>query len=294
MEFLHFIQASPTERNLLIVSFIDAHRKIGIGVRHQIKGVNEMIIKISKFIIYLLLLIIFMNCERGDNIMSGDTKPSNNNRIDLDYSLEDTLEAQKLGLWFSGDLLLSDSLFSEMLYSINYLRYVFGDPFTVLKNRFMPPWQIGVLLVGFDDSTANQVTNHQYTGWDSLEEYLRPDTIIEYPDRLGIALLGFEEQLNPWQLSKTYSTLPGVRFSEPNGYTFAGGTFPIFPGYLHGEMTYLFVQGYSYIPEYYFYFKYLDQEPVFIGQWNPQSQPQPNWWDEAEVNIENFATWNGP
>lgn len=123
---------------------------------------------------------------------------------------------------------------------------------------------------------------------------MRPDTIIEYPDRLGIALLGFEEQLNPWQLSQIYSTLPGVRFSEPNGYMFAGGTFPVFPGYLNGEMTYLFVQRYSLIPGYYFYFKYHDQEPVFIGQWNPQNQPQPNWWGEAEVNIENFDTWNGP
>lgn len=114
-----------------------------------------MIIKVSRFIIYLFPLIIFMNCERSNNIISGDTVPSNNNRINLGYSLEDTLEAQKRGLWFSADLLLSDSSFSEMLYSINYLRYIFGDYLTVLENRFMPPWQIGVLLVGFDDSTAN-------------------------------------------------------------------------------------------------------------------------------------------
>lgn len=251
-------------------------------------------INIFKFIVFLLILLSLLHCKQSDTIVSEDIRPPNDNRIDLNYSLEDTLEAQKLGLWFTGDLLLSDSLFSELLYSINYLRYSFGDSLMVLDNRFMPPWQIGVLVVGFDDSTANQVRHHQYTAWDSLSEYLRPDTIIEYPDTLGIALLGFEEQLNPWQLSKIYSALPGVRFCEPNLYDFAGGTFPIFPGYLNGEMTYLFVEGYFYINRYYFCFKYIGQEPVFIGQWNPQNQQQPNWWDEAKINIENFATWNGP
>ena len=253
-----------------------------------------MKISIMKLIIYLFLLLVFMNCERRDDIVSGENNPPNDNRIILDYSAEDTLEAQKLGLWFSGELLLSDSSFSKMLFSINYLRYVLGDSFSILiNNRFMAPWQIGVLVVGFDDSTANQIINHQYTGWDSLEEYLRPDTILEYPDPLGIALFGFEEPFNPRQLSKIYENLPGVRFSEPNGYTFAGGTFPIFPGLKNGEMTYLFVQGYSYIPGIYFYFKYINQEPVYVGEWDRSNQPQPDWWNEAKINIENFSTWDG-
>lgn len=252
-----------------------------------------MIIRILTLIIFLLLLS-FPHCKRNDTIISEDIQCPDDKGIKLNDSNQDTLEAQKLGLWFSGDLLLSDSIFSEMFYSINHLRNTFGDSFSVLSHRFIPPWKIGELSVKFNESTADQVRNHHYTGWNSLKCYLQPDTILKYPSRLGWALLGFEELLNPKPLSEIYSSLPGVIYSEPNGIGFAGGGgFPIYPGYLNGEMTYLFVLD-TYIPQNYFYFKYIDQEAVFIGHWDRSNQPQPDWWDEAKMNIENFHTWDGP
>jgi hypothetical protein len=245
----------------------------------------------------LLLLSILIACESGRDAIGPQEIPPEDDGDEHGYSAEDTLEAQILSCWFTGELLATDSLFSELLYSINYLRHVHGDSCSVLnKNRFMAPWRIGELIVGFDAVTADQVRNHQYTGWDSLAEHLRPDSILEYPDRLGIALLGFDELYNPRRLADSYQELPGVRYSEPNAIGFiTEATFPIFPGWIDEEMSYVFVHGFLYLASRYSYFKYINTEPQYIGTYDIlANEPAPDWWPEAQSNIENFYTWDGP
>lgn len=241
---------------------------------------------------YLLLFSLLIACESDKKVVAPEESGA-----ELTYTADDTIEAQALACWFTADLVATDSLFSELLYSINYLRHVHGDSFSVLnENRFMAPWHIGELIVGFDAVTAALVHNHQYTGWDSLEEYLRPDSILEYPDRLGIALLGFDELYNPRRLADIYEELPGVVYSEPNAIGFiTEATFPIFPGWIDEEMSYVFVHDYLYLASRYSYFKYINTEPQYIGTYDLlTSEPAPDWWAEAQLSIDNFYTWDGP
>ena len=241
--------------------------------------------------IIIILVLFSYSCKKT----STSSLNTNNDFPLLEYSAEDSAEAFNIALWFEGNYLPSDSTIRNCLFNINYLRYVLGDSFPVLNNnRFNAPWVIGEILVGFDDTTAILVNNHQYDGWNLLEYHLRPDTILEYPDRLGFALLGFDEPYNPLILSMVYNNLPGVEFSEPNHSGFVGGTFPIFPGLTDGEMSYVFVEHYSYLPRAYYYFKYIENDPYFVGVRDLYNQEDPDWWSEAEKNIQQFSSWHGP
>jgi hypothetical protein len=242
------------------------------------------------FIITAIFLVFTCSCKKSSTSLNSEFDPEQ-----LEYSAEDSIEAFELALWYEGNFLPSKTTIKNMLFSINYLRYTFGNTIPVLyQNRFMPPWKIGQLVVGFDDSTAALVRNHQYDGWNQLEAHLRPDTLLHYPDDLGHALLGFDEPYNPLYLSELYESLPGIEWCEPNGIGFAGGTFPIFPGYIQNAMSFIFVENYSYIPSKYYYFKYIENEPIFVGVNDLSDQINPDWWQEASGNLHQFGTWQGP
>jgi hypothetical protein len=86
----------------------------------------------------ILLFSLLVACEGDKKIVAPEE-----NGDELTYTAEDTLEAQALACWFTPDLIATDSLFSELLYSINYLRYVYGDSFSVLMKTDL--WLPGVL-----------------------------------------------------------------------------------------------------------------------------------------------------
>lgn len=242
----------------------------------------------------LLFTLLFLTCEQNKNIISSQNYYLNK-CLKLNYSKEDSIEAKEFALWLSCELSTSDSLVYELLYNLNYLRCVYENSFPVLNknNRFLPPWVISELCVKVDDTTAVLIKNHQYMGWDLLEASLKPDSIIQYPDILGWALLGFDEYYHPQRLAEIYSTLPGVIWSGPNGRCFTTlSGYPFYPGLLNGELTYLFTLPPG-MTQYYFYFKYVNGVPQHIGTWNRADEPEPSWWQEAKTNINNFETWDG-
>lgn len=247
-------------------------------------------------IVYLASTLFLYTCERDRTTLSYHNKNSNNDSTVLIYSFQDSIEAREFATWYSGELLPSDSLVFKLLYNLNYLRSVYGDSFSVLDtwNRFLAPWVIGQLVVRFDSTTASLINNNEYTGWDSIEVTLRPDSVLKYPDRFGIALFGFDEYYNPRRLAEIYETLPGVIWAEPNGIDFDGlSGFPFFPGVSNNELTYLypFLPG---ITHYYLYFKFIGGEPQHIGTWDIINEPEPPWWQEAKKNIDWFNDWDGP
>ncbi len=230
---------------------------------------------------------MFSICVNSCEESNGITDIIDGNRIELFYSNEDSIEAIGFALVYSGELFASDSLIDELLYGLNYLRYVHRESIPIVDEvRMKPLWKIGEIVVGFDSVSAELVRNHQYTGWDSLEVHFHPDTVLRYPNSIGIALHGLNIRLHPKQLSEIYETLPGVQFSEPNYLIWLPHAipFPIIPGILDGEFIYLFE-----LPQHYYYFKYQDGEPVFVGSWNHWYDPQPDWWDEA---ISYLIDWN--
>ena len=240
----------------------------------------------------LAIFIICLLC-----LSCSDTPTSNNakteNRITLSYSSADSSEARDLAIWASAHLTPSESEVSDILYSINYLRYTFKDSSkvqAVLANRFMPPWTMTSINIKFDGETADLVRSKTYSGWSMIPTQTKPDS-VEPPDAMGWSLVRYSQHRNPWRLSEIYATLPGVVTCIPNGITSAGGTFPIFTGFVDGQMTYLFIHGYTYMPDERYYFYYQNGKPVYAGSNSNGQNSKPSWWQNAQTSIDSFYYW---
>ena len=241
----------------------------------------------------LTLILLISNCQKNKNILESSSGISE--RIKLSYSKEDTIEAAEFGLWLSGELSVADSLVSELLYNLNYLRAKYAESFPVIDkdNRFLPPWAVSQVACKVDSITNTQINNNQYKGWNQLSPSLRLDTIISYPDDIGWCLLGFNEMYHPARLSEIYSHLPGFLVCEPNFIIFGGFSgFPFFPRLVGESISYVYPEPPGMAHTYY-YFKYEGDEPQFIGKWNRVNEAEPDWWAEAKLNIENFDNWDG-
>ena len=213
------------------------------------------------------------------------------------FSHADSLEARDLALWFTGDLVAPESLVTEYLNDLKNLREAFKDRDDIraniqnlLANRFLAPWTTNNISVKFDSSTAELVRNSQYNGWNNLDPTIRPDS-VSTPDILGWCTVNFLHAFNPWRLSEQYITLPGVLYAEPNGVGFAGGTFPIFPGSIDGEKSFMFVANYIYLAGPYYYFYYQGGIPTYGGIFDRQATSKPFWWDAAKMSIDSFSVW---
>jgi len=220
-------------------------------------------------------------------------------RVSLSYSHDDSLEAKDLALWFGGTITPKESLVDQMLYSINYLRYVYRDstqlfPASLFSQRFLAPWRTHYTSIKFDSSTAQLARSNQYSAWNTLPASARPDSVGD-PDVLGWTFAWYVDIRNPWRLCEFYSALPGVLGCEPAGIIFGGGTFPIFPGIQDGEMTFIFVQN-PYFPTAYHYFYYSNGKPIYGGVWKLSMDPKPAWYQQAKASIDTIYTWckNGP
>ncbi len=242
-----------------------------------------------RLITIITISILFLSCSKSPTSIDTNT----HNRVQLTYTSADTLEAQDLALWATAQLVASDSAVTEMLYRINYLRYYFKDsmPFkSFLNSRFLPPWTTTSIAIKFDSATAVLVRNRSYTGWSLLPSEVKADSITP-PDVLGWSFISYSQHRNPWRLCEIYVKLPGVVYCEPNGIGFTDGTFPIFPGTLNGQMSYLFVEGYSYMPSAYHFFYYQNNQPIYAGIWSNQQSPKPSWWQDAKTSIDSFYYW---
>ena len=158
------------------------------------------------YIYNICALIFFYSCGNSDvTAFYNDIEESNS--FHLSYSRQDSIEAKKLALWFTGNITPPDEIVSEFLYNLNYLRYLYKDSFEFLNpkeggRRFLPPWRVGELTIAFSDTTAEKVINNEYEGWQTLRANLRPDTILSYPDFQNICTVGFSNLLHPERLAK--------------------------------------------------------------------------------------------
>ena len=251
------------------------------------------------FMIFVSLFAL-LSCQQNEEIVQSPEEKFVRSpeiaRPQFIYSHEDCVEGGDIALWFDGRLVATQSSKSQLMYSLKYLRQSYADSQSlgnVLSNRFLLPWEAGQLPVKFDSSTAIQVRNHHYIGWNLLEVRLRPDTILRAPDALGWSLLGFVKGYNPISLAGIYRTLPGVLFAEPNGIMFLDGTYPMFPGLQSGEMTYVFAKNYNDISPTYLYFRYINGKPTYMGQWTGYWAYSQSWAAEARMNIDSFSVWHG-
>jgi hypothetical protein len=261
----------------------------------------------TKWIISILIIMIASSCN--DYLASDYPSSSEGHRsgyirrMHLSYTHADSIEAGNFAVWYSGQNCPSDSLISELLYSLNYLRYVYGDSvrfhdsISVVRTRFMAPWLVSALELGVNDSAAKKIDSGRYDAWNRFPAYLRPSSYsVDMNPWYKLATLGFKGLLHPRRLAELYDTLPGVRYATPMGFMFLDwGTFPIYPGFDGRDWSYLFTRDNWAGPSTVWYFKYVDGVPHYIGVINP-GDPEPTWWREAFliVNPPNFTHWDGP
>jgi hypothetical protein len=241
------------------------------------------------------LILFFQSCnDAGIGIVT----KNNPKRIQLNYSKADSSEAKEFALWLSGKLQPADSLVSELLYNLNYIRYRFGDSIRyqdsilILRTRqFMAPWLPSMIYVKFDDSAALKVNNGEYHEWVRLPEYIRPKGNIHLS--YGGIDLRFSGYFHPRRLAELYKTLPGVIGVSIESWMFVGGpNYPIYPRKVGNDITYLFTVGQYGFLGHCWYFKYVNGVLYYIGDWKP-TDPEPSWWSEARYNAWYFDTWDG-
>jgi hypothetical protein len=237
--------------------------------------------------ITLLLFLIFWALSSCSNPFG-----SLGNR-DIELTPEDYEEAALMALALSGELVAPDSLYNQVLEELPGIRSTYGDSYgSIQRIRFRAPWVPGMLIIGFDSTTAQMVDDGEYHAWDQLNGQYQVTEIDTFSIRYGYVVLHFNEKYHPRRLAEKYEVLPGVRYAEPNRL---GGDFSnVYPRLTTQGITYLFREGWGDCPSgcisnLYWYFDAEWHHPVLIGYWDPQNSPkEPNWWHEAEQNIESY------
>jgi hypothetical protein len=198
-------------------------------------------------------------------------------------------EAELISLCLSGELEPPERLSQRVLNELAAIRSTYGDDFDPITSlEFIPPWLVSCLIVGLDSSSAEQFVEGKYNAWDGLNEKYHVTRINISNISLGAVTLYFERTLHPRRLAEEYRILPGVSYAEPNGLI---GDFPnVYPRKANGHLTYLFRYAQGDCPSgciysEYWYFVFSGNLPVFVGHWIPYEEPQPDWWDEAGLNI---------
>ena len=245
--------------------------------------------------VLILLLCVFISCSKSTKNETSNETPE---APPVEFTPRENEEAELIALCLSGELIAPDSLYEQVLSDLAAIRATFGDTFELINQiKFMPPWQAGCLIIGFDESTFQQIRNDEYHAWDDLNQQYHASNIDTIPFHLdgGIVLLTFEGRLHPWCLTELYSVLPGARAPSPN--FIAGDWSNVYARQTRDGITYLFRRGWGDCPSgclysEYWYFIFEGDQPVFVGHWAPDEDPnEPDWWEEARQNEEAYRRW---
>ena len=240
-------------------------------------------------VLLFILLCVTLSCSGPTGIENGKVEPTPS-----DTPREDG-EAELIALCLSGDLIAPESLYEKVKCELLAIRSIFGDDFEVLNRiEFRPPWVAGCLIVGFNDTTAEMVLEGEYHAWDELNEKYRLTEIdTDLIDWLNVAVLYFQGRLHPCRLAELYDTLPGVVGAGANAW---GGDCPnIYARQTEDCITYLFRDAWEDCPcgciyNEFWYFAFENDQPVLIGHWASNDDPEPpDWWDEAKKNWEEYC-----
>jgi len=189
---------------------------------------------------------------------------------DIEYSFEDSLEAIHMAVLWDERLLPTESTTEALLYHLNYLRSMWRSSLELVDDqRFHPPWEIGVVIAGLDSIAAREFRDGEYSGFDSLNDSLIPDSIIVF-QTVDIATCYYDDPYHPRRLCEIFEALPGIEYAVPSVPMFIDGAgssatednFPIQFGLISGEWAFIFHDDWD-LPHY--YFKFISGEPDFLG-----------------------------
>ncbi|NIN01462.1 MAG: hypothetical protein GTO24_26225 [candidate division Zixibacteria bacterium] len=243
-------------------------------------------------LVLILLFCLIFNCSKS-------TRNENDEVIKepppVSSTPKDNEEAELMALCLSGELVAPDSLYDRILNDLADIRASFGDTIeAVTLIEFRAPWVAGCVMIGFDDTTFQQILDGQYHAWDTLNEQYQVIQMHTMPiGGSGAVLLIFAGRLHPRRLAEIYAPLPGVRTTHPNGII--GDCPNVYARDTEDELTYLFRNAWGDCPSgciysEYCYFVFEGAQPRLVGHWPAyQGVEAPDWWEEARLNKEHYC-----
>ena len=204
-------------------------------------------------------------------------------------------EAQLMALFLTGDLQPTESYVTDLRQDLQRIRNNVSSAFPeVLNIDFMPPWFPGRVSLGFIGEYVDSIRDVSYSEWDSLNDSFsvyRIHSFLDFGESIYCDLFA-DSLLHPKRMAEQYYHLNGVDYASPSFW--GGDRSNIYPLQYPSMRTYLVRFGDGdcesgcYLNKYW-YFRVRNSSVEFIGYWDATSNaPSPNWWNEAEQNIENF------
>jgi|FLOH01.1.fsa_nt_gi hypothetical protein len=160
----------------------------------------------------MLLILALISCEEAP-------QPEAPPFPDLNLTARDSIEATVIAYYLAQTIEAPDTLLQSQLYHLNKLRQVYRDTFPFVDSiRFLPPWAVGSLSLGFDSTRIEMLIQGLYTDYSSIPERYRPDSIVVTSKNLGFARVYTNYQFHPVLLAEYYQQLPGLIWAVANRY----------------------------------------------------------------------------
>jgi hypothetical protein len=210
----------------------------------------------------------------------------------FDMTPREDYEAEVVALALSGELIAPQDLYLEVRDGLGSLRAQFHDSIPPLQSiTFRPCWMPGEIAGMLTEAASAEVRAGTYTGMDSLNAVLRlarmDTTSFSFSPAQIYYHLHFEGRLHPERLVEMYRDLPSVETVNTGYICFDGSA--LYPRIIDGGVGYLFRRAWGDCPagcifSEFWYFRVRSGVHVeYVGHWDPQNEPAPQWWEEARA-----------
>ena len=207
-------------------------------------------------------------------------------------------EAEEAALWLSDSLIAPEWLYQDILIHLAVIRTLYGDSIQKVREiEFVPPWSSNSISLKVTEQAREQIRAGEYHDLDLLNfafHHVSTDTILL--GWLGYIYLSFEGRLNPERLAELYSEVPSVLYASQASHRI--GDYPnIYPWFSDNGVTYLLRDAWGDCPSgciysIYWYFKAADSGIEYIGFWDPQTQPEPDWWEQGKAGMWHYMRFD--
>jgi hypothetical protein len=195
-------------------------------------------------------------------------------------------EAQTMAIWLSGELEAPMDMAREIDRDLSHMRANFSEQVPdLLTIHFV--FTCPLYCVGLDckPETTKAILNGIYHEWAELNDYFGVTNISTYFADRNVIYLNYTKIANPYLVADEYERLDGVI----RGKTALriGDWSNIYPWYVNDEISYLLRYGFMDCAvdctiNHFWYFKKTDGVIALVGDYDPEIDSIPAWWEEIE------------
>ena len=191
-------------------------------------------------------------------------------------------EAQTMAIWLSGELEAPMDMARIMDRDLAHMRANFSEQVPeLLSIQFEFPYAMHHISLRCKPEITQAILDGIYHEWAELNKYLGVSNIHHTPSYPNSFSLKYERIANPILVAEQYEQLDGVEKTY-NAFRLWDVS-NIYPWHVDGELCYLLrtvvMDG---IHDHSWYFKKTDGVIELVGDYDPEVDPIPDWWDEIE------------